>query len=284
MAEAGSFSVAGDVLHLTQPAVSKRVAALETHLRCTLFDRVGKQVALTQAGRVLLPRAQTLLNEHRDVETLITNLSGDVAGTLQLVTSHHIGLHRLPGHLRRFAHAFPKVRLDIRFEDSEVGYDLLQQGKAEVAVVTMNPKGSDLLRQVPLWEDELSFVCAREHPLAAGPHQLRALADHPCVLPDLTTYTGRIVAELFAQHNLQMDVSLTSNYLETIQMLVSIGQGWSVLPRTMLAAVERPIVAISLDQAPTISRSLGYLVNPRRALSNAGRAFISTLTEDYTAT
>ena len=67
-------------------------------------------------------------------------------------------------------------------------------------------------------------------------------------------------------------------------MLVSIGQGWSVLPRTMLAAVERPIVAISLDQAPTISRSLGYLVNPRRALSNAGRAFISTLTEDYNAT
>lgn len=61
IAESGSFSAAGEALHLTQPAVSKRIALLEAQLSARLFDRLGRQVVLTEAGQALLPRAQRIL-------------------------------------------------------------------------------------------------------------------------------------------------------------------------------------------------------------------------------
>lgn len=96
IAETGSFSEAGERLHLTQPAVSKRIAGLEQQLGVRLFDRLGREIGLTQAGRALLPRAYQILNVLDDTRRALTNLSGEVSGRLTLATSHHIGLHRLP--------------------------------------------------------------------------------------------------------------------------------------------------------------------------------------------
>lgn len=100
IAETGSFSEAGERLHLTQPAVSKRIAGLEQQLGVRLFDRLGREIGLTQAGRALLPRAYQILNVLDDTRRALTNLSGEVSGRLTLATSHHIGLHRLPALLR----------------------------------------------------------------------------------------------------------------------------------------------------------------------------------------
>lgn len=84
IAESGSFSEAGERLHLTQPAVSKRIAALESQLGVRLFDRVGREVSLTEAGRALLPRAYQILNVLDDTRRALTNLSGEVSGRLVL--------------------------------------------------------------------------------------------------------------------------------------------------------------------------------------------------------
>ena len=96
VAEHGSFSAAAEELHLTQPAVSKRVAQLELGLGQRLFDRVGHRVLLTRAGEVLLPRARCILQEISDTRRVLANLRGLVDGSLSIVTSHHIGLRRLP--------------------------------------------------------------------------------------------------------------------------------------------------------------------------------------------
>ncbi len=96
VADCGSFSRAAEQLHLTQPAVSKRIAVLENQTRARLFDRIGRRVSLTEAGRVLLPRARQILVMVDDSRRALGNLDGDVGGELILATSHHIGLHRLP--------------------------------------------------------------------------------------------------------------------------------------------------------------------------------------------
>ncbi|WP_163014523.1 LysR family transcriptional regulator, partial [Pseudomonas viridiflava] len=100
IAEIGSFSGAGERLHLTQPAISKRIAGLEQQLNVRLFDRLGREVSLTEAGRALLPRAYQILNVLDDTRRDLTNLTGEISGRLTLATSHHIGLHRLPPVLR----------------------------------------------------------------------------------------------------------------------------------------------------------------------------------------
>lgn len=274
IAETGSFSRAAQRLHVTQPAVTKRIQALEGHLETRLFDRVGKRVHLTGAGRLLLPRAERLIRGVRETERELRDLGRAVVGELRLATSHHVGLHRLAPCLRTFTRRFPDVQLDVAFEDSEDAYELIRRGDAELAVVTLNPAGDPELRCAPLWDDPLGFVVAADHPLAgAGRLTLAQLADAQPVLPGLGTYTGRIVVEAFAAAGLHLRPNLATNYLETIAMLVSIGLGWSVLPLTM---IRPPLVQLDTE-APPLRRTLGLVFDERRTASNAARAFREVL-------
>ncbi|MDO9616741.1 MAG: LysR family transcriptional regulator [Pseudomonas sp.] len=274
IAELGSFSEAAERLHLTQPAVSKRIASLEQQLSVRLFDRLGREVSLTEAGRALLPRAYQILNVLDDTRRALTNLNGEISGRLTLATSHHIGLHRLPPLLRAFTRAHPQVALDIQFLDSEVAYEEVLHGRAELAVITLAPETREPVHAVAVWDDPLDFVAAPEHPLARS--QLISLADvahHPAVFPGGNTFTHYIVRRLFEAQGLTPNIAMSTNYLETIKMMVSIGLAWSVLPRTMLddQVARLPLPGIQL------TRQLGYISHTERTLSNAARAFMNLL-------
>ncbi|MDP2748484.1 LysR family transcriptional regulator [Pseudomonas sp.] len=274
IAELGSFSEAAERLHLTQPAVSKRIASLEQQLSVRLFDRLGREVSLTEAGRALLPRAYQILNVLDDTRRALTNLNGEISGRLTLATSHHIGLHRLPPLLRAFTRAHPQVALDIQFLDSEVAYEEVLHGRAELAVITLAPETREPVHAVAVWDDPLDFVAAPEHPLARS--QAISLADvahHPAVFPGGNTFTHHIVRRLFEAQGLTPNIAMSTNYLETIKMMVSIGLAWSVLPRTMLdeQVARLPLPGIQL------TRQLGYISHTERTLSNAARAFMNLL-------
>ncbi|HSG87869.1 MAG TPA: LysR family transcriptional regulator [Pseudomonadales bacterium] len=275
VAETGSFSIAAEGLHLTQSAVSRRIAGLEKRLDARLFDRVGRSVALTEAGRALLPRARRILADLDDTRTLIRNLTGAVSGALTLATSHHIGLHRLPPVLRTFSRTHPEVRLDLEFLDSETAHDLLLQGRLELAVVTLAPAGVPPLASHAIWDDPLVFAVGRDHGLAERPRvTLEALAAEPAVLPGMGTYTGRIVARTFADAGLELPGTLTTNYLETIRMMASVGLGWTVLPASML---DDRLVRLNPVGVPVLRRTLGWVSHPERTPSNAARAFVEVL-------
>ena len=274
IAETGSFSLAGERLHLTQPAVSKRIAGLEQQLKVRLFDRLGREIGLTEAGRALLPRAYQILGVLDDTRRALTNLSGEISGRLTLATSHHIGLHRLPPLLRAFTRSHPEVALDIQFLDSEVAYEEVLHGRAELAVITLAPETREPVRAVMVWDDPLDFVAAPEHPLArSGSISLADVARHPAVFPGGNTFTHHIVRRLFERERLTPNIGMSTNYLETIKMMVSIGIAWSVLPRTMLddQVARLPLPGIQLD------RQLGYILHSERTLSNAARAFMALL-------
>ena len=169
VADTASFSLAAEQLHLTQPAVSKRISALETELNVRLFDRLGRKVLLTEAGRILLPRARHVLTELEDSRRALRNLSGHVGGTLSLAISHHIGLHRLPPVLRLFTSQYSEVRLDLHFLDSELACEAVLQGEVELGIVTLPPRPQPPLNLLPIWTDDLVVMIQRNHPLAAIP-------------------------------------------------------------------------------------------------------------------
>jgi DNA-binding transcriptional LysR family regulator len=269
-----SFSKAAEQLHVTQPAVTKRIQSLEASLDARLFDRVGKRVELTPAGYLLLPRARTLITTMTDTTQLLHNLADRITGPLRLATSHHVGLHRLAPVLKVFSEKYADVQLDIRFEDSEAAHELVRRGDSELAVVTLDPSGPADLHYLPLWDDPLSFTVAADHALAeAARVDLDELSAHPAILPGLATYTGRIVADLFAARRIVIHSHLSTNYLETISMLAGIGLGWSVLPASMVSGA---LVPLSTD-APPLRRALGCVTNPSRTRSNAAQAFLDVL-------
>ncbi|MBT5006249.1 MAG: LysR family transcriptional regulator [Halieaceae bacterium] len=274
VAETGSFSQAAEKLHLTQPAVSKRVALLEEQLGTELFDRIGRIISLTEAGKALLPQAKSVERALDAAEQSVRDLAGDVAGQLRLATSHHIGLHRLPPVLSSFSQTFPEVHIDIDFMDSEQAYELISQDKVELAVVTLAPKEQTNVISLPVWQDPLDFMIAKDHELlrSGNTPDLQAMSRHPAILPGLNTYTGQIIKRLFDSHGLQLEVSLATNYLETIRMMASVGLGWTILPRSMrdesLATIDVASVAIE--------RTLGLIYHRGRSLSRAAKAFIES--------
>jgi len=274
VAETGSFSLAAGKLHLTQPAISKRIAGLEQQLGPPLFDRIGKRISLTEAGALLLPRARSLLRDMDDALVDIHNLSAEVGGRLVMAASHHIGLHRLPPVLRLFTRRYPRVQMDISFLDSEEAYRRVLHGDMELAVVTLAPKAIGGIEQRLLWPDPLAVMTSPDHPLAgSGPTGLGDLLGHPFILPDGNTFTRQLVEDVFRDHGLVLGDGMTTNNLETIKMMVSVGMAWSVLPLSMQ---DHQLVALPLP-AVSLHRDLGYIRHRDHTLTNAARAFIGLL-------
>lgn len=272
--DSGSFQAAAAALHLSQPTISKRLTVLETRLGHPLFDRVGRGVALTEAGRAYLPHARELLAVMQDGMRALDNLGAEVAGPLRLALSHHVGLHRMPEVLRAYVQAYPAVAPEIVFVDSEAACRSVANGERELAVITLPTPAHPGLMEDCIWPDPMSVFVGRDHVLATAAHVRPAdLADYPAVLPPVDSYTYAIIAEALGALGVAISPRMTSHYLETLRMLAGVGIGWTVLPTSM----QHPEL-VRLDLAGlTLHRRLGAIRHPRRSLSNAARALLAML-------
>ncbi|MBT8148254.1 MAG: LysR family transcriptional regulator [Gammaproteobacteria bacterium] len=275
VAESGSFSAAAERLHLSQPAISKRINLLEQQLDTSLFDRIGRQVSLTEAGRTLLPMAQDIGLAMRNARQQIMDLKSTVSGELRLVTSHHIGLHRLPAILRKFASGYPEVELDIQFKDSEQACLGVLAGEFDLGIVTRSPRIDARISHQSVWLDRLVFVAATDHPLTRLKSvTIEEVCRHPALLPDPKFLTTRVVEELFHERGLEIRTIMSTNNLETIRALISVGYGWGVLPEIMLAddsVIQLPVKDVSLH------RNLDCIYHRDRSLSRPAHCFLELL-------
>ena len=273
VARNGSFSKASEQLFVTQPAISKRVAALEEELGTQLFNRIARQISLTEAGKQLLPKAQDLVHQAEDMQRYASNLNDDISGNLSIAISHHIGLHRMPPILKEFNLRHPKVQLDIRFEDSDQAFSAVEHGDIEFAVITLPNELPEKLIKETIWQDQLNVMVGLEHPLSNQSEiSLEVLAAYQCVLPDKETETHKIIDRQFKELGLEMKVQMETNNLETLKMLVGAGLGWSLLPKTML---DESLRVLSLDAK--LVRELGVVLHRKRSLSNAAHALLTLI-------
>lgn len=280
VSELGSFSRAGEKLHLTQPAISKRVSALETELNTRLFDRIGKTVQLTQAGEALLPSAQRILAELEESRRAIGNLNQQVMGSLKIATSHHIGLHRLPPVLRSFTSDYPQVDLDIRFMDSEEACSAVLKGDVEIAIATLPEQDWPHLKSEVIWHDPLSFVISASHKNAKPKNiSVKKLQTLPAILPAKNTFTRERLEQALGLNEQNLNIAMETNYLETIKMMVSIGLGWSVLPTSMLNNELTQLHVKGVE----FERLLGVVTHEHRTLSNAARKMMQALQRETNA-
>ncbi len=263
-----SFSKASEQLFVTQPAISKRVASLEEELGTRLFNRVARQISLTEAGKQLLPKAQDLVDQAEDMQRYASNLSSDISGNLSVAIAHHIGLHRMPPILKEFNQRYPKVDLDIRFEDSDQAFDLVQHGDIEFAVITLPSQLPEKLVKEIIWTDKLNVVVSNDHELSTlNKVDLTKLANYPCVLTSKDTETYKVIQREFDEQGLELNMQMETNNLETLKMLAGAGLGWSLLPQTMIEKTLTP-----LNVGVDLIRELGLVVHKKRSLSNAAKA------------
>ena len=274
VAELESFSLAAERLHITQPAVSKRIRQLENNIMVELFDRIGKRSILTPNGKAFKPHAERILQELKSYRSSLSRQQQTPSGSLSFATSHHIGLHRLPQVLRDFKISYPQVDLDLHFMDSEDACVAIANNELELAIVTLPENSGDKLECEAIWIDDLVVVMAADHVLATqqdiDPIQL---LDHAAILPSPGTFTRKIINNLFEVRKEQLDIILETNYLETIKVMVSANLGWSILPQSMVDSSLTSHYLSGLD----VHRPLGIVTRKNRTLSLSSSAMIELL-------
>ena len=277
IAELESFSLAAERLHITQPAVSKRIRQLEQNMNTVLFDRIGKRSILTPDGKAFLPHAERIFHEIKTYKSSLSQQHDKPTGILSLATSHHIGLHRLPQVLRDFKIKYPQVDLELHFMDSEDACVAIANNELELAVVTLPEQADDRLNLEPVWIDAMEIVLAPDHPLAQFERiDKNRLLDYPAILPSMGTFTRKIINGYFATGKDRMKIVLETNYLETIKVMVSANLGWSMLPVSML---DNALVGKRLEGLE-IRRSLGIVTRKKRTLSPSSSAMVSMLRKE----
>ena len=158
---------AADHLNMTQSAVSAAIAALEARHDVRLFDRVGRGISLTQAGRSFVPHARDVLSRAEEAARALTDLGSQVAGELYLGASQTVASYWLPPALVRYRALYPAVKLEVMAGNTTTVVASLLEGKIDLGVVEGVVSAPDVLVE-PLVEDHLIVLVGRDHPWALG--------------------------------------------------------------------------------------------------------------------
>ena len=155
-----------------------------------------------------------------------------------------------------------------------MAYEGVLKGDLELALITLSPEPDASICSEIIWDDLLHYVVANEHPLAQSSQvSLEELTAVNAILPGSNTFTRSLVEKLFKQHELELNVTMSTNYLDTIRMMVSIGLGWSLLPESLIGD---DLTILNVDSEP-VHRNLGIIFHRNRTLSNAANYLVELL-------
>ncbi|MGH2525055.1 MAG: LysR family transcriptional regulator, partial [Anaerolineales bacterium] len=164
VAEHLNFSRAAEELHVAQPAISQQIRALEKELGVQLFDRAGRRVALTEAGRALLPHARQVLAAVEAAQNEVRERSSLARGTASLGAPPTVSTHLLPAQLTRFKQRYPGLEVTLREAGTETLLRLVEDSKLDLAIV------ADVLPPVvesaPFLEEAYMLAVSAQHPLS----------------------------------------------------------------------------------------------------------------------
>ena len=287
VAEAGGFSRAAGVVHVSQPAISMQVAELEDALGTPLFDRLPRGVRLTNAGEILLGYAQRIATLEADAERAMRELRGLERGRLTLGASMTIGGYLLPAVLGDFRRRHPAVELQLTIANTDTIKTRLLDSTLELGLTEGSPPGDEELHTRVFHEDELIVIAPPGHPFArpaSGKRRPRPingqqLCGQPLVLREPGSGTREVLFRALATCGASVgNIVLTLTDTEAIKRAVMAGLGLAVVSRL---CVGLELAAGLLVEVPLrnlkLRRPLYELTLRGRQISAAARAFAALL-------
>ena len=276
-AESLSFSKAAARLRVSQPAVSRQIKELEGAVGVRLFERVGRGMALTEAGYTLLTHARRVREALEELEADMSAMHGTMAGTLLLGAST-VWEYLLPNPMGSFKAAHPRVSLSLAMGNSAQVMDMLGQNKIHLAFVGEPPHGGDF-DPVFEMEDEIAVVAAPDHRLAqSGPIAPGRLIGEPFVLREPESATAHAATRYLEGLGVSPVVALELGGHEAVKAAVRAGFG---LGMVSTHAVRHELASGALArvqlQAPPCKRPLFVLRRRSRPYSPVQKAFVSHL-------
>lgn len=278
VAERQSFSKTAKALKLTQPAVSKRVAALESRLSVRLFDRVGRKVHLTEAGKLLLPTALQLRFEVSRIEEVICNIGKAVNGKLTIGTTDYIAARQLTPIIKDYKELFDKVDIDLRISSTEEVLENVANGVFELALCPLHQSSANSLSEkishTAIWKSDLKIAISTTNALAASSiTTVQELMRTTAILPPAKSLARKAINAKLDAHHCEPNVSVEATDVSTMRSLATAGLGWTLLPTAEFDDTLRELKVQGLYFPHGVS-----LIRRRdMTLSRAAESFIGTL-------
>ena len=273
-----NYTRAAEDVHLSQPAVSRRIHQLEHELGVKLFEQIGKSVGLTDAGLVLAREGERTLGDLERLGEAVRTFRSADQGTVRLGASATPGFYLVPPVLGRFHRQFPRVDLSYRIENSERVVQKLIRNEIDLGFVGDAGKTTELHEELR-FQDEIVCVVAAEHPLA-GRRSVRPadLASQTLVSREHGSATRALVERWLAKHRVRPVRTIELGCPEAVKSVVASGLGVAFMSRLGITRElsDRALAVLKLPALPLV-RQLVLVRHIDKSASPAISAFLSHL-------
>ena len=265
--ELGSLTRAAEALDSTQSRISHVLSAMEEEYGFCLMQRSRSGVTLTEAGAMLLPKMEAILQQHRELEALIADIRNANAGTVRLGTFTSVAVHWLPGMSQAFQSAHPQVELKMFSGDYADVEQWLGDGTVDLAFVSL--PAPENTRAIPLVEDELLAILPKGHPLANQPRiDAAKLGREPFI--SLPKRSDHDIHRALDKAGITPNIRFTTKDDYAVIAMVEQGLGISIVPELLVRGRGQRVELRPLE--PRSTRTIA-LALPQGNASPAVEAF-----------
>lgn len=272
-----SFRKAGELLNLTQPAVSAQVKSLEDEFKTLLVDR-NQPVALTDSGIVFLEHAEMILNTHQELKQKLADLHQTPQGHIHLGTTTSIAIQILPRVLSYFQDQYPMIKTTIHSMPSSQIMTSVENGLIDVGIAYLFEK-NPILQTSILYYDTYELVVSPEHPMSSLSHSpVEALANIPLIMLSPDTAGRRFVDEIFKKLHISPQIVMELSSSEEVKRMVELNLGAAIIAKSSIENELRmgTLKMIQVSELE-ISHPVGVIYKSGRYLSSAMQQFLSDL-------
>jgi DNA-binding transcriptional LysR family regulator len=275
VAELEHMTRAAQSLNLTQSATSAAIAALETRYAVKLFNRIGRRIELTDAGRLFVVEARAVLARASAAETVLADFADLSKGSLALAASQTVGNYWLPPLIHRYQTQYPGIRLSLAIGNTEQVAAWVIEGSADLGLIESDIDEPALAVQ-PVADDELVLVVGAAHPWAkkrtVAPRDLKTIR---WVLREHGSGTRAVFESALAKFGVaagDLDVALELPSNEAVRSAVAAGAGATVISKLVVTALLKTRALVALD-LPLEKRRFSILRHKERYQTQAVREF-----------
>jgi len=274
--ETGSFSRAAARCGVAQPSLSQQIIKLEKELGQALFDRLGRTIAVTEAGTLLYPHATRIVIEAESTRDLLTEELAAGHGRLEIGAIPTVAPYLLPCALSAFRSAWPKAELSITEDMTDNLVRMLVNAEIDVAIMAA-PILDERLASEAIATEELLCVASPDHPLAWGGNvDVEELVAQPFIVLHEVHCLSEAVNAFCLHNQINPQIRCRAGQLSTLMRLVQLGLGLSIVPRSAVSQEGRYLAVIPLKgDAPT--RQVVAVWNASRRRSRLGRWLVDQI-------
>ncbi len=268
--ELGSLTQAAQSLGSTQSRISHILNDLEEEYGFRLMHRSRGGIELTEAGRLLLPRMQAIVQKEQELSECVTEIRNADAGTVRLGVFTSVAVHWLPGMIRAFQSAHPRAQLEMRSGDYHDVEQWLREGSVDLGFITL--PGPEGMRIIPLAEDPLVAILPKGHRLAALPQiPIEELGEDPFIT--LLQSSAHDIHRAMDNAGIRPNIKYTTKDDYAILAMVEQGLGISIVPQLLIRGRSQNLEVRPL--IPGASRTIALAIPEGEALPVV-RAFAET--------